>query len=498
MKSNRTALGSSTILCFASCLSLSVGVVACAAGTESGGEGGSNGGGGSHGSTGGSTSTTGTGGSTTGGGAGGSTTSAGGSTGSAGGSTGSAGGSTGSAGGSTGSAGGSSGTAGRGAGGATGAGGVIGMGGMTGAGGKTGPCDVWLSPTGNDANPGTQAAPMATLAAGYNRLCPGVGGAQPGDLCSGTLTTMCLMAGTYPMGARFQTKKERMGTPTRIITFMPDPAATTKPVLDFATQPRVTSCPDGTVASAPISGTDQTNHGGIDLVSDYYKIQGLEIKNSNGWGVSIQGSHDLVQDLDVHNNGDCGISIRSGSGIATSGSSNTVLNCDSHQNNDSACDGANADGLCAKEGQGTGNVFDGCRSWDNADDGIDLFAWPDPVTVRNSWMFGMGATTAGSGSNGNGFKMGGNKVSAKHVMSNDFAFDNNETAGGDHVSDWGFTNNSNPASMTCTGCGAWNNKGGSFQNITSSGGVSATSVTAAKAAAAKRNADGTLPDITKL
>lgn len=174
------------------------------------------------------------------------------------------------------------------------------------------------------------------------------------------------------------------------------------------------------------------------------------------------------------------------------------MNCDSHQNADVACQGANADGFCAKEGQGAGNVFDGCRSWDNADDGIDLFAWPDPITVKNSWMFGMGATTAGSMSNGNGFKMGGSGVSAKHVMSNDFAFDNNETAGGSHVADWGFTNNSNPASMTCTGCGANNNRGGSFQNITSSGGVSITNATTAKASAAKRNADGTLPDITKL
>jgi hypothetical protein len=492
MKSNRTALRSSAILCFASCLSL---VVGCAGGTESGNDAGSSSGaGGSHGNAG--ATGAGSGGSTTGGGgAGGSptTTGSGGATGTAGSTGGGSGGAPGTGGTPVTGGGGAIGTGGK-----TGAGGMVGMGGTTGAGGKTGPCDIWLAPNGSDTNPGTVDAPMATLAAGYNRLCPGVGGAQPGDLCSGTLTTMCLKAGTYPMSARFQTKKERMGTPTRIITFMPDPAATTKPVLDFATQPRVTSCPSGTVASAPISGTDQNNHGGIDLISDYYKIQGLEIKNSNGWGVSIQGSHSVVQDLDVHNNGDCGISIRSGSGIASSGSFNTVLNCDSHQNDDVACQGANADGLCAKEGQGAGNVFDGCRSWDNADDGIDLFAWPDPVTVRNSWMFGMGATTAGSGSNGNGFKMGGNKVSAKHLMSNDFAFDNNETAGGAHVSDWGFTNNSNPASMTCTGCGAWNNRGGSFQNITSSGGVSATSVTTAKAAAAKRNADGSLPDITKL
>ena len=243
MKSNHTVLRSSTILCFASCLSL---VVGCAGGNRiPATKPDHSGAGGSHASTAGATGTTGAGGSTTGGGAGGCDDRRGRQQRRAGGSNGSTGGSSGNTGGSVGHGRtpvtGGGGAA---AGGRTGAGGMVGMGGATGAGGKTGPCDVWLSPNGSDTNPGTQAAPMATLAAAYNVLCPGVGGAQPGDLCSGTLTTMCLMAGTYPMGARFQTKKERMGTPTRIITFMPDPAATTKPVLDFATQPRVTSCPE--------------------------------------------------------------------------------------------------------------------------------------------------------------------------------------------------------------------------------------------------------------
>lgn len=390
------------------------------------------------------------------------------------------------------------GTGGLSSGGSIGSAGATGTGGAGGTSGYIGPCDVFIAPDGNDANPGTQAQPMLTLALAYNRLCPGVGGAQPGDLCSGTLSTMCLKAGTYPMSTRFQTKKERMGAPTRIVTIMADPAATTKPVLDFSSQPQVMTCVGGTMSGSPIAGADQNNHGGIDLISDYYKLKGLEIKGSNGWGISIQGAHDVVEGCDVHDNGDCGISIRSGSGIAGSGSFVTVLNCDSHHNNDAPCQGANADGLCAKEGAGPGNVFDGCRTWDNADDGLDLFAWPDPITVKNSWAFGQGLTTAGSMSNGNGFKMGGGSVSAKHIMSNDFAFDNNETAGGSHVADWGFTNNSNPAAMTCTGCGANNDRGGSFQNIASSGAISIAAATTAKAATAKRNADGSLPSITTL
>lgn len=367
-----------------------------------------------------------------------------------------------------------------------------------------------MASDGNDSNPGTQASPVATLAHGYDLLCPPGTGVANGAVCAGSLSTMCVKAGTYQLTTRFQTKKTRMGTASRIITIQADPAATSKPLLDFSTQPQVKTCdPGGTMSKSTIVnadgtlGADQTNHGGVDLSADYYVFKGFEVKNANGWGISVQGQHIVVQDCDVHNNGDCGISIRAGSGYTNSGMNNTILNCDSHQNADTPCNGANADGFCAKENSataGSGNVFDGCRSWDNADDGFDLYGWTSPVTVKNSWAFNMGNSTAGSGSNGNGFKMGGNKVSAAHVMSNDFGFDNNQNKGGSHISDWAFTNNSDPAAMTCDKCGAWNNtnsNGGDFQGITVQNRVTA-SATSAKAAAAKRNADGSLPDITTL
>jgi hypothetical protein len=458
------------------------------------GTGGSSAGTGGSSSTGtGGSSTTGTGGAT---GSGGSTTGTGGSsTGLAGasgkgGATGSGGTTTG-AGGATSATGGAGGkgTGGNGTGGTTtGTGGAGGKGtGGTGTGGSAGPCDIWVATNGNDANPGSAALPVATPQAGYELLCPGVAGAANGDPCSGTLKTMCLKSGTYALATRIEFKKTRMGTAGRIITMMADPAAATKPILNFATQPRL---------ACGVEPTDKNQYG-IDIGADYYKVQGLEIANANDSGILIQGAHDTVQDCDVHDSGDTGILISSSSGYTGSGTNETILDCDSHHNDDTQCDGSNADGFGAKKGSGTGNVFDGCRSWDNADDGFDFFAWTDVVTVKNSWAFGQGASTAGTGSNGNGFKMGGDKVSAAHVMSNCFAFDNNETAGGSHVSDWGFTNNSNPATIKCTGCGAWNNKGGSFQSITHTGDVTA-SATTAKASAAKRNADGSLPAITSL
>jgi hypothetical protein len=434
----------------------------------------------------------------TGGGTGGASTAAGGSAGGGGlwtGAGGAGSGGRGAGGSGTGGAPGSGGTRGRGGsggttptGGAPGSGGATAAGGATGAGGAaghSGPCDIWVAPNGSDSNPGTAAAPVLTPQRAYELVCPGVTGAANGDVCSGTLSTMCLEAGTYKLSTRVEFKKTRMGTPTRIITMMADPAATTKPILDFSGQPRL-ACGE-TPADKNIYG--------IDMGADWYRVRGLEIRGANDSGILIQGAHDFVDGCVVHDAEDTGVLISSSSGYPGSGSYATVTNTDSYHNHDERCNGANADGFGAKKGTGAGNVFDGCRSWDNADDGFDFYAWTSPVTVKNSWAFDMGATTAGSESNGNGFKMGGGSVSAKHVMSGLFAFDNNGNGG--HKADWGFTNNSNPASMTCSGCGAWNDAGGAFQGISHTGDVTAKA-TAAAAAAAKRNPDGSLPDITKL
>ena len=51
---------------------------------------------------------------------------------------------------------------------------------------------------------------------------------------------------------------------------------------------------------------------------------------------------------------------------------NTILNCTSYYNCDSAQN--DADGFAAKLSVGEGNVFDGCVSYNNADDGYDLYA----------------------------------------------------------------------------------------------------------------------------
>jgi hypothetical protein len=87
----------------------------------------------------------------------------------------------------------------------------------------------------------------------------------------------------------------------------------------------------------------------------------------------------------THGCSDTGLQITANSseaGDAMRAAYNTVINCDSYENYDEANAGENADGFAAKLYIGPGNVFRGCRAWNNADDGWDLFAgaldvwWP--------------------------------------------------------------------------------------------------------------------------
>jgi hypothetical protein len=348
-------------------------------------------------------------------------------------------------------------------------------GGTTSAGGSisTGGCDVWVATDGNDTNPGTQAQPVATLYHGYDLLCPPTTGSVDGDACAGSLKTMCIKSGTYAMATRFTLKKTRMGTATRVITIQADPSATTRPVLDFATQPRL-AC-----GATPADG----NQRGIDLGADWFHIKSLEIKNANDNGIMVQGAHNIVENCVVHDCADFGIAVGSGSGYTGSGTYNTIINCDSYHNFDSQCNGENADGFGAKKGAGAGNVFRGCRSWSNSDDGYDFYGWTSQITLDNCWAFNMATEAAysGSGSDGNGFKLGSSSSDGNHVLSNCIAFGNKAT---------GFTSNGGKAS-TCTSCKSCNNG----KSDTGVSGVTSGGCPSASAAEAARAADGSLPAI---
>ena len=350
-------------------------------------------------------------------------------------------------------------------------------------------CRVWLSPSGNDDSDGTQGSPVATLLAAYNLVCePPPSGTDNGTECIGDAPrTICAESGTYDMDTRFEFKKTRMGTASNRITLMAAPDASSRPVFDFSSQPRV-DC-----GANPSDG----NLGGFTVNADYVTVKDVVVSHANDNCIKVQGSEGIVEHVAVHHCADAGLQISDGSGYDNSGDNNLILNCDSYQNNDTQCDGENADGFAVKEGegQGTGNVFRGCRAWDNADDGWDLYAWPNPVTIEDSWAVNQAATTEGSESDGNGFKLGGDDVSAQHVLIDLVAVSNRGGSSSD-----GFTNNSNPADLSCSGtCASWDNGGQDVVGVrgvstSAIGGANVTNMTADTA----RNADGSLRDISSL
>src|SRR5262249_32194555 len=194
-----------------------------------------------------------------------------------------------------------------------------------------------------DTNPGTQAMPIKTLTRANALARPGV--------------TFWVITGTYAYTTTMTL--DRFGTATGAINVFAMTGA--RPVFDFSGQPRASSSR------------------GIEIKADYCPIRGVEIENAGDNGINLSGSHNTIENVILHNNGDTGLQITASSGPVdnTRAAYNTILNCDSYENIDVATGGENADGFAAKLRIGAGNVFRGCRAWNNADDGWDLFAAND-------------------------------------------------------------------------------------------------------------------------
>ncbi|MDR2071759.1 MAG: right-handed parallel beta-helix repeat-containing protein [Treponema sp.] len=191
---------------------------------------------------------------------------------------------------------------------------------------------------------------------------------------------------------------------------------------------------------------------GFELRGDYWKISGIHVRGTapvKRKGLTVMGSHNIVEWVKTYNNGDTGLQIsgESAEPKAFWPSYNTISYCESFNNKDEAKE--DADGFAAKLTVGEGNRFEWCVAHHNCDDGWDLFSKKESgaigvVTIENciAYRNGYFFKSDGSGeaeyanSGGNGFKMGGEGLSVKHVIKNSLAFIN----GAD-----GFTSNSNPA-----------------------------------------------------
>lgn len=257
--------------------------------------------------------------------------------------------------------------------------------------------NLYVSPNGYSTGDGSLAKPLDIYTA--------VDVARPGQ-------TIVLLEGTYLLERSVKIQRGINGTAEKPIRMVADPAAASRPVLDFQGL-----CP-GIV------------HGG-----DWWFFYGFDVTRAQDGqkGFQVSGNHNVLDNLHTYYNGNSGIQISRYSGtfdldITTWPAYNLILNCTSWGNADAGYE--DADGFAAKLTCGEGNVFDGCVAHHNADDGWDLYAKVETgpigaVTIRNCVAYANGYLEDGTiGGNGNGFKLGGSSISGKHILINSYAFFN--------------------------------------------------------------------------
>lgn len=291
-------------------------------------------------------------------------------------------------------------------------------------------CDLYVSPSGKSTAAGTQNAPMDLLTA-INSISAGY--------------TIWMEEGTYKA-------YELYGAPIVIAESNSGAEGAYK---------TISSINGGTVTIDFSGMAELGSNRGIVLDGSYWHFYDIDICNAGDNGMLLSGDNNIIELCQFYANHDSGLQISryntSADTIDLWPSNNLILNCTAFDNKDEAtCE--NADGFAAKLTCGEGNVFEGCISYCNSDDGWDLYAKPATgstgvVTIKNSVAFGNGKLTNGEGSaNGdmNGFKLGGSnkQCPTPHVVTNCIAFNNGAT---------GFTDNGNGGAVTLTNCTSVNN-----------------------------------------
>lgn len=304
--------------------------------------------------------------------------------------------------------------------------------------------DYYVSPTGSGSS--------------YTLETPGkltstvIGKLKAGD-------NLYLRGGQYDLTSTLSFGSGRSGTESNYVTVVAYNGE--KPVLDYRGQ------------------AYGKNNCGIKLSGcSYVHLVGITVRYTGGKGILCDGgNYNILENLDVYGCAESGIQMKSAS-------YNMILNCDSHDNFDyenggsSSPDyGGNADGFADKQYTGAGNIYIGCRSWGNSDDGWDSFqrvtngtptvyinciAYANgPATFDMSnhpryekdkeWFDGCGETLSAytNYGNPNGFKLGGDGTKHNTELYRCLAVGHRSK---------GFDQNNNAGTMKVINCTAYKNK----------------------------------------
>ncbi len=152
---------------------------------------------------------------------------------------------------------------------------------------------------------------------------------------------------------------------------------------------------------------------GIYVIGNYIHLKGLEMTgvqvtiktHTESYCIYSRGNYNIFEQISMHDN--VGTGLRH-----YNGGHNLFLNCDAYRNWDNVSEdqlGGNTDGFgCHPNSGGVGNVFRGCRSWFNSDDGFDIIRSGAAVVFDSCWSFYNGYSPSFQQlGDGNGFKAGG-------------------------------------------------------------------------------------------
>jgi ankyrin repeat protein len=262
---------------------------------------------------------------------------------------------------------------------------------------------------GKDTNPGTFERPFGSLSLAIEV-------AEPGD-------TILVRGGTYlcPQTIRIR----RSGLPG-------------KPILikGYAGEVPVLDC------SAVRTLHSTEGDCGIMLMGSYWHIKDIVVTDVCQ-GVSIEGEqahHNVLEQVVAH---------RAGIGIVSGAAHNLIINCDVCQNVELLRNGGNADGFLCCYSVGVDNILMGNRSWNNSDDGFDMWYAGDSVRLESCYAWRNGENIWSYpffGGNANGFKLGGGE--GRHILINCVAWGHSHR---------GFDLNGNTQGVILYNCTGWDN-----------------------------------------
>jgi len=249
----------------------------------------------------------------------------------------------------------------------------------------------YVAPAGSDANAGTMEKPFASVTRAQQA-------ASPGD-------TLYFRGGTYHVAASQIASQDSLyscvfylnksGAKDAPINYFAYPGE--KPVFDFSNVK-----PVGHRVTAFYVGGSWLHFKGLEVIG----VQVTLTDHTQSECFRIDGSNNIFELCSMHDGMAIGMYL-------TNGANNLFLNCDAFRNWDSVSEGGkggNTDGFGChpRSASGTGNVFRGCRSWFNSDDGYDCINAHAAVLFENCWACYNGFTPDFvSRGDGNGFKDGG-------------------------------------------------------------------------------------------